>query len=72
MKMAIYRFDIRNSDEFVQAEPVDLLDRTVAWNEAKRYCSELLKDELNPSGGFRLLVYDEHGAQIFVISVKAD
>jgi hypothetical protein len=70
--MAFYRFDIGNSKEFVQAEPVDLLDRTVAWNEAVRYCGQLLQDQLQPSSGFRLVVCDEHGAQMFTISVKAD
>jgi hypothetical protein len=70
--MAFYRFDIRNSDAFVQAEAVDLADRTVAWNEAKRYCSELLPQQLQPSTGFRLVVFDEHGTQIFMISIKAD
>jgi Domain of unknown function (DUF6894) len=62
--MALYRFEIRNSEDFVQAEPVDLFDRTVVWNEAKRYCGELLQHELQPSGGFRLVVCDEHGAQM--------
>jgi hypothetical protein len=70
--MSLYRFDIRNSDDFVQAEPIDLLDQTVAWNEAKRYCGELLFERLTRSGGFRLMVTDEHGTQMFVISVKAD
>jgi len=70
--MALYRFDIRNSEDLVQAEPIELLDRAVAWHEAKRYCGDFLKDQLDPSGGFRLVVYDEHGAQIFMISVKAD
>jgi hypothetical protein len=70
--MAFYRFDIRNSDDFVQAEAVYMVDRTVAWNEAKRYCSELLPQQLQLSRGFHLVVSDEHGAQIFMISVTAD
>lgn len=51
--------------------PLDLLDDAAAWQEAKDFCGQMVKDELQPSGSLELLVIDESGEQIFRIEVKA-
>ncbi|WFU42583.1 hypothetical protein QA640_09015 [Bradyrhizobium sp. CB82] len=68
--MAAYKFIIEGRSGF---EPVllELPTDVTAWREATTLCGELVKDELEPSTGFRLLVLDGNGVQLFQISIAA-
>ncbi|MEZ2148214.1 hypothetical protein AAE026_38995 [Bradyrhizobium sp. DN5] len=68
--MAAYKFVVEGRSGF---EPIslELPTEVAAWREATTLCGELVKDELEPSTAFRLLVFDENGAQLFQINIVA-
>lgn len=68
--MAAYKFVIEGRSGF---EPValELPTDIAAWQEATTFCGGLVKDELEPSTGFQLLVFDENGTMLFQIGIVA-
>ena len=61
--MAHYTFRIRQGSHFSDL-PVDLPDDDVAWDEASRLCSDMVRDilaRLKDSPEWRLEVVDEQG-----------
>jgi Domain of unknown function (DUF6894) len=68
--MQTYRFVIEGRPGF-QPVAMEVASETAAWQEARLLCGELVKDELEPSSSFRLLVLDGNGKQLFQIGIEA-
>ncbi len=66
--MPSYRFLLMDT---IEHGPLDLPDDAAAWREAKDFCGQMVRDELQPSARLALLVIGESGEQIFRIEVKA-
>ncbi|HVX75142.1 MAG TPA: hypothetical protein VHB49_03375 [Bradyrhizobium sp.] len=67
--MPIYRFSIKGRRD-AESDPLDLPDDGAAWWEAKHWCGEALKEELQPSDRLEVIV-TEGTRQVYSISVKS-
>jgi hypothetical protein len=67
--MPAYRFAIRDGRS-VECDPLNLPNDSAAWREAVDLCSQMLRDELRPSGHFDLEV-TESDRHVFSIAVRS-